>query len=349
MEKILNKYIKDIEIKENCLEKLNEKIEKYYINSRVLFIVDFLSYQNNYAMFKQIKNCSLNNVTVKVLYSKEKCEKEIYNLLNETFSLIVGIGDFFTLMFVKNFAIKNNINFALCNLFDLKCEIITNFLCDFNANSSIEPTFILINKNFYLENKQEIFYCLTNIFKYSYIMLSENDLLKADYLFLASNVNEDNILEKVVAMGLLLKKYNIHFFLKDNYNDFLNYIYSNIYMLIIKNIIKKISTKNLYKIELQDIVNFTELKNYKNFDETYFKNYLLLNKNYLLDLVNNIILLNKRTNCYLKKRHFSQFYSNLKKQNLISLKNIKFNDFKDEFLTRLQYFEIFYNTKKLFA
>lgn len=348
MERMLNKEIKEIQISESCLDNLNKMIETYVVNCRVLFIVDFLTLKKYSNKLEEIKKCSLNNIEIKVLYNNKVCENEINNFLDESFALIVGIGDFSTLKFVNMYAIKNNINFALVNLFSLKCEIFTNFLSNFNEKDKNFPIFVLINK-IYL-NDEEKFNMFLNIFKYNYILFeSENLELKTKYKDILSCLNSSNITEKLVEVGKILKEYNVNFFVKNCFNEFKNFLYSQCLLLIYKNILKKINLNNLDKIKAIKLNKSADFFEYLNFDFKFNKYYLILNKESLLDKIEELINLNKNLIQFLKNINFPIFYKNCLLNKKFSLRKLKKEDFNATFLNKMKYFEIFNNSFKLFA
>ena len=95
MEKKINNFIKKIEIQKNCLDKLNKCIEEKCLNNGVLFIVDFLTFKHNSKKLEEIKKCSLNYIEIIVISNTSEYNiKKLENKINETFDLIVGIGEF---------------------------------------------------------------------------------------------------------------------------------------------------------------------------------------------------------------------------------------------------------------
>ena len=55
MDKKINKFIKKVEILENSLDKLNESIEEFCINSSVLLVCDFLTFFHYKEKLEEIK------------------------------------------------------------------------------------------------------------------------------------------------------------------------------------------------------------------------------------------------------------------------------------------------------
>lgn len=346
MEKRLNKYIKKVLIKDDCFSEINSLIEENFVNTKVIFVVDFYTYQTHYLKLLELQKCSLNSVEIKVIYNEKKLENELLNLLNETYSMIVGIGGFNVLKFTKNFAIKTNINYAFVNLFSLKCEIFTDFLAYFDSFNQNSPIFVLVNKQ-NLTHKI-LFDLSVNLYKYSYVLFENYTLeFKKNYLDILTNINAENIYEKVVACGLLFYQNNIKFIVKNNYNDFNNFIYSQVYLLINKNILKKINSNNLYLIDKLNFSDKNSLNNYINFDVKFNKFYLLANKYYLLNKINKILEINASVLYKLKCLDIYSFYTYCKTCDKIKFKNI-FN-FNNTILNKMQYFEIFESVNKFCA
>ena len=318
MEKRLNKYIKKVLIKDDCFSEINSLIEENFVNSRVLFVVDFYTYQTHYLKLLELQKCSLNSVEIKVIYNEKKSEKKLENLLNETYSMIVGIGGFNVLKFTKNFAIKNNINYAFVNLYSLKCEIFTDFLSNFDCFNQNSPIFVLINKQ--NVTHKILFDLSVNLYKYSYVLFENFTLeFKKNYIDIISNINAENIYEKVVACGLLFNQNNIKFIVKNN----------------------------LYLIDRLNFDNKKSLNNYINFDVKFNKFYLLANKYYLLNKINKILEMNATILFKLKCLDIYAFYTYCKTCDKIKFKNI-FN-FNNTILDKMKYFEIFESVNKFYA
>lgn len=346
MEKRLNKYIKKVLIKDDCFSEINNLIEENFVNSRVVFVVDFYTYQTYYYKLLELQKCSLNSVEIKVIYSEKKSEKKLENLLNETYSMIVGIGGFNVLKFTKNFAIKNNINYAIINLYSLKCEIFTDFLSNFDYFNPNSPIFVLINKQ--KVTHKLLFDLSVNLYKYSYVLFENYTLeFKKNYIDIITNINAENIYEKVVACGLLFNQNNIKFIVKNNYNDFNNFIYSQVYLLINRNILKKINKNNLCLIDMLNFNSKKSLNNYINFDVKFNKFYLLAKKYYLLNKINKILEMNATILFKLKCLDIYAFYTYCKTCDKIKFKNI-FN-FNNTILDKMKYFEIFESVNKFYA
>lgn len=345
MEKIINKYIKKIEVTKNCLDKLNNFIEEKCVNSKVLLIVDFLTIKNNFLKLEEIKKCSLNHIEVFVL--KNLDISQIYNIekiLNETYDLIVGIGEFKTIKFVENLAIKNKISYAVVNLFQLKCEIFYNSL---NINKYFPPFFVLIEQ--IVLNDDCLFDLYCNFFKYSFIILEnklQNNLFLSflnEYRKILNSLDEDNIYKKIIALGLILNKYNINY-LTNNFiinNDFNELILANILNICYKNIFTNLNKNNLqfsrvYKNNLQTKLSFSDF----NFD--FYTFYLLSIKNDIINYCNNFdevlnVFYNKLKTISIKK-----YYKLCKKINVNNLYiNLVKNLNKNIFLKRMEFFEIF--------
>jgi len=352
MEKKINKFIKRIEILENPLFKLNEFIEEKCINSSVLILCDYLTYKNYKQELLNLEKQSVNNIVLKVLNNNElklEGEAKLNKILNETFSLIVGIGEFTLLKFVENFAIKTNISYAFVNLFLLKSELFCqNLLYFYNKTQYFPPHFVLINKKEY--SNEDIFNIKLNIFKYYYLFLEygvniqKQENLKGfllDYKKILSKLNDNNLINSLIALGLILNKYNINFFIQDyNKNEFYNFLCSTFLISIYQTIFSKISINNLYfsriyKFGKEKIINF------QNFDFNF-------NKFYLMSIKTNINKISKTlNNCLinfcdnLKSTSLKSFYcysNGINANNVID--TIKCNK-KELFLSFLENFEIF--------
>lgn len=350
MEKKKNLYLKKIEIVENCLDKLNSYIEEKSVNNSVMVVVDFLTYKNNFSKLEEIKKCSLNNIIIKVLNFNEIKNKNYSTLekeLNETFDLIVGIGDFNLLIASQDFAIKNNISYFLVNLYLLKSEIFSQKYINYEKKLEFYPPFCVLIEKIQV-NKSEMFKLKLNIYKYFYLFLEYNlsvrkeESLKEfliEYTKILKNINKNNIINKVVSLGLILNKYNINFFI-ENKKEFENFISSEILIFLYQTIFKKINKNCLYfsrvyKNSFQKIIEF------KNFDFEYNKFYLLSFKDYFLDNINKLNLMYLCFLRDLKLQSFNDFY--LLSKN-IDIKNIIFkviNSKNDLFLKKMENFEIF--------
>lgn len=346
MEKKINKFIKKVEIKENCLNELNKFIEEKCVNSGVLFVVDFITYKNYYKKLEEIQKCSLNHIEIFVL--KNLCETQFIELqgkINETYDLIVGIGEFFTLKFVETFAIKNNISYAFVNLFLLKSEI----FCNINYISNYFPPFFILVEDIKLE-KENVFDLYCNIFKYSYLLLeskfeTNSEVLSFlnEYSLIINNINEKNIYEKVIALGLILNKYNIKYLTNIKFCEKeINYlIYSNILSLCYKNIFSFMNKNNLYFSRIYK-TNSNLKSSYNNFDFDFHKYNLLSIKNNIVIQCNNYEILFKNFFELLKNISIEKCYKISKTLKLNNLyKNFIKNLNDDIFLKRMQYFEIF--------
>jgi len=352
MEKKINNFIKKIEILESPLDKLNELIEEKCINSSVLIICDFLTIKNYKTKLQEIESTSVNNITIKVLSANqlnEQGENIINEVINETYDLIVGIGEFCLLKFVENFAIKTNITYGLVNLFELKCEIFCNNISiNYENDKYFPPFFVLINKIKY--SKEEIFNAKLNIFKYYYLFLEYNlHIIKNDnlknflliYKDILSSLNDENIINNLIALGLILNKFSIKYFIKNSsLNEFENFLCSTCVISIYQSIFVKINNNNLYfsrryKNDKNKIFEFTNF----NFD---------FNKFYLLSMKNNIckITMNLKK-CFLnfseslKQTSIEYFYYKSKFINSKKIFNLIKNNKDTLFLNFLDNFEIF--------
>ncbi len=344
MEKILCKEIKKVELKKEPLTVLNSFIEENFVNSQVVFVVDFLTYQKEYLLLEELKKCSLNNVIIKVLYSTKKTENELTKMIDETYSLVVGIGEIFALKFVKNFAIKNNINYAFVCLNSPKCEIFSNFYEEFDNFNNITPTFVLIEEIF-ITNKIMLDLSL-NIYKYSYILLEEKyENVHNDYLKIITDINRENILAKLVEFGLILNRNKINFFINEK-DDFKGFINSQILTYTYKNLFLNINRNNLIKINSLIFNNKNQIFEYEHFSVKFNRFMLLINKNYYIDKINDVININKVLLQNLKTIDIFSFYLYCKNYNFYYKKKQNINV---PFLDKMKYFKIFNNAYKIFA
>lgn len=344
MEKIINKFIKDVEIYDDALDNLNKKIEENFINSKILFVVDFLTYQKNYLRFEEIKKCSLNSIIIKVFYNFKKAEKEYKLLLDETVSLVVGIGDFNAVNFTKEFAIKNNINFALVSINNLKCEIFAKKSANLSQKTEISPIFILINKQ--TVTNKILFDLTTNLYKYNYILFDDKfNEIKKDYINIILGITKENIVNKIIAFGLILNKFNITYFLNSN-NDFKNLLNTQLLIITYKNLFLNMNKNNLTKINSLNFLTRNEIFSYINFDEKFLRFYLLASKNILLTKAVNLFNLNLKLINNLKQIDIFTFY---KYSKYLKVDNSKSEKLNIDFLENLKYFKMFNNVYKIFA
>lgn len=353
MEKKINNFIKRIEISENPLDKLNELIEEKCVNSSVLIICDFLTIKHNQDKLEKLKQSSINNIIIKVINSCElnkKSENKISLILNETYDLIVGIGEYTLLKFVQKFAIKTNISYAFVNLFNLKSEIFSNNLTSFIENNKFFPPFFVLIKNYKYTN-EEIFNAKLNIFKYYYLFFEYNvNILKMEnvknflleYKNILSSLNNDNIINSLISLGLILNKFKIHFFINSNFyiNEFNAFLNSTVLILIYQTIFSKITSNNLYFSRIYKN-GIEEIEKFENFDLDFNKFYLLSVKNNAIKIAKNLRLCFVNFCDNLKNTSIESFYKNSRYINSNEiLESVKNN--KDElFLKFLENFEIF--------
>lgn len=355
MERKINNFIKKIEISKNCLDKLNLLIEEKCLNSKVLLVVDFFAYKNYKDKLEEIKSCSLNFIEIIVISKYDEINyKKIEKFIDESCDIIVGIGEFNTLKFVEELAIKNNISYAFANLCLLKSEIFYKNLCEINNfNQYFPPYFILIEQlNL---NKLEVFELYCNIFKYSFLYLENvcnnfidkniNNFLN-DYGKILNNLNEKNVYYNIIALGLLLNKYKIKFFMYNTKFKSEFYYLICIYCLnaCYKNIFDKVNKNNLY-FSRNYINNVHKINEFENFDFEFNKFYLLAKKDSILNATNNFTRLlltffetlkTLSINCCYKL-----FYS-LNSNNILQKFNESINnDLEVLFLQKMQNFEIF--------
>lgn len=352
MEKKINNYIKKIEVTENPLKILNEMIEEVCVNSSVLLICDYLTIKKYQNELDELKQKSLNNIVIKVVNSycnESDILENFQNEFNETFSLIVGVGGTYVLKLAENLAIKTNSCYAYVNLFLLKSEIFSGknaIFCE--KTKKYMPYFILINDFKY--SKKDLYYGKINIFKYFYLFLEYNVNLNKNvklkeflesYKEILSNLNDDNIINSLISLGLILNKYDISFFNKNlNYNEFFLFMQSVYLNFIYLNLFNKITSNNLYfsrtyKNSIQKINNFN------NFDFDFYEFYVISIKQKVNKIGKNLKLCLCNFCDVLKNDSFELFYNNIKHINTNKIfEEIKNN--KDElFLGFLENFEIF--------
>lgn len=353
MEKKINNFIKKVEVLENPLDKLNEFIEEFCVNSSVLLVCDFLTIKKYAEKLDEIKQKSLNNIVIKAISSHEQTEageQKLTEVINETFNLVVGIGEFNTLKFVEIFTIKNNISYAFVNLFDLKCEIFCKNNAKFCQNLKYYPPyFILVNQIKY--TKEQIYFAKLNIFKYYYLFLEysinivKNLKLKGfliEYKKILFSLKNENIINSIISLGLILNKYNIQFFIKSNFlqNDFNYFLSSTFLILIYSSVFSKITSNNLYFSRIYKNGK-EELSSFENFNFDFNKFYILSVKNKIL-LNTNILKMCFLSFCEnLKSTSFECFYKNSKYINSGKIINLIKNNKEELFLNFLQNFEIF--------
>ena len=353
MDKKKNHFIKRVEKLKDPLDKLNNIIEEKCVNSSVLIVCDFLTLKHYEVKLKEIETSSVNNIVIKVLNFNEFNEygvNKIKEILNETFDLIVGIGDFSLLKFVESFAIKTNISYAFVNMFELKSELFCKNLSFFYQKEQyFPPYFILIKELEY--TKSEIFRAKLNLFKYYYLFLEYyinvvkqqnlKEFLK-EYKNLLFNINDENIISSIISLGLILNKFDIQYFIKFNLkiNDFEYFLCSTLLIMVYESIFLKITINNLtfsrtYKNSVKKILDF------QRFDFDFYKFYLLSVKNN----IKKITLSLKK--CFynfcesLKNTCIKSFYEYSKIIDEVSILDKVKNNKSELFLSFLDKFEIF--------
>lgn len=354
MEKIKNKITKNIEIVDDVFLNLNKNIEGICVNSRVLFVVDFYTYKNYKVQLEEVKTCSLNQINICVIdnFNLAKNEEKIERILNEAFHLIVGFGNFFTLKFIQGYAIKNNILYSFVCLNGLKSEIFCDFLLNISQKIAFyPPLFVKINKKMLSKNLK--FYLYSNIYKYIYLFIENlffdrqqeniNNFLLS-YQKILKDVNDENLIDKTIALGLLLNKYRITFFcenVNEINNDFQCLVKVQFLLVCYRNILQKINRNSLF-ISRPKIVNNQRLYSKINFEIlTYERRFLLLKKREFIYQINSLLKCEYKMLEKLKDVSFKSFCDNVNRINPYKvLKSLKENS-KDLFLQKSEYFEIF--------
>lgn len=276
MDKKVFKRTQDILIKKDIFENLNEQIEKFCINSNVLFLVEPHLFQKYQMEILEIKKYSLNCINVMIIKNySEKNLQEILNKLNETFSLLVCFGNNKSFNFAKRITIKNNINsIFLCENVEIK-EILSGF-CYKKVGNKLEffkclPTSLVIfkeekdekqNKLKYLSYFSElIFYEVENFFSSVFFdeinfsfYFDQNNSLFNNYI-----INELNFQKNEVNLNLIDE---LIFYSKIK-NSFENRILICLMLLsFYRGFVEKISFNNLGFNAFSNSISY--LKNFEN-------------------------------------------------------------------------------------
>lgn len=347
MEKKLNKKINDISIKKDAIKFLNSELEKYVLNSNVLIVVDFLTYKNYKTELESLVSCGLNNLIIKVLTTSFEKNSEIY--IDETFAFVCGIGENWLLEKTKNFAIKNNINYGLINLYVPKTSIFLPKMQDFNY---FPPCFLLFEEREY--SLKEKFFILCDVSKYSYLLLESafnfknqnlsgfsdfykiiiSNLLQTKFLGNSSENNNSKILiESLVEVGLLLQKFNINQNLCFEENEFCNFVSNFVLGLEYKNIFLNLNENNLVLARpKQDMLNL-----YEKLDIKFYKMFLLNFKNKFLKNIQMFLLFCEDILSLLKQNFFEELYRNVGHFDFCTNK-INYNN---TFLKKMCFFDVF--------
>lgn len=345
MEKKRNNKISEILLEKECLNKFNETLEKYILNSNVLVFIDYLTYQKFNNKLEEIKSCALNNLNYQIVTINDDMAK-FKNLLNETFGFVVCVGENWLLKKGQCFAIKNNINYGFVNNFLLKSDV---FSKNYEKNQYFPPNFVLIEKlNL---NCDDQFFMICDIFKYSYLCLE--NIFEFDNLTLKNFSNEYlnliefilNIKEKVVLnemlytlitkMGLILQKYDVKYNLGEDKNEYKNFIKSFMILLCYKNIFKNLNQFCLFKSRVKNLES-----NYltQNIDTSFFRSFLLNFKDKFLQKINDFGSFLTKLLDFLKENYFNTYYL---QSDLIDFDNFKNINFEGTFLKKMRYFEVF--------
>lgn len=341
MSKKINNEIKLISIEKNCISKLNKYIEKFVVNTKVYIFVDFLTFQTSKKQLEEIKRCSLNEVEMIVANVNENFDK-FSNLIEETNHLVVGIGEIDILKKVRDFAIKNNTNYAFLCKKGLKTDI---FVKKTPILDYFPPYFVLIEEQ-KLTKKEEFLSCLS-FFKFSYLFIEsflnyENEELKSfceEYLKLIDFNKNINFQSKICELGKLLQKYEIKQELTDFSCEFKNYIHSYYFVLLYKNIFCAMNRFNLTKTRVKNLTITPEnYQNYVNFDFKYYKFYLMSLKERFFSNACKVLSFYEKQLVFLKQNFNREYYNLSRFSSLFSAKNY---DFSQTFLDKMKNFEIF--------
>ena len=345
MEKKINNKINEILLEKDCLNKFNETLEKYVLNSNVLVFIDYLTYQKFNNKLEEIKSCALNNLNYQIVTLNDDIFK-FENLLNETFGFIVCVGEKWLLKEGQSFAIKNNINYGFVNRFILKSEI---FAKNCEKNQYFPPNFVLIEKINLNHTNQ--FFMLCDIFKYSYLCLEsvfefDNLVLKnfsIEFLNLIQcilnkkeNLNE-SLYTFIVKTGWLLQKYNVQFTLSDEASEYRNFIKNYMLLLCYRNIYKNLNQFCLFKTRTKNLDIDVLMKN---IDIDFYRSFLLNFGNKFLQKINEFELFLTKCLDFLKENYFDMYYN---QSDFITFENFKNINFEGTFLKKMQFFEVFNN------
>lgn len=284
MEKKVFKKTQDVLIQKNIFDKLNEHIEKYCINSKVLFLVEPYLYQKYNKEILETKKYSLNNINVLIMKnSGANFFQHVLNLLNETFSLIVVLGDENTFNFAKKITIINNINtIFLCENIVSK-QVFSPYFCENDKNKLVFkhslPASLVVFKqqnstkknmiNFLSYFSELIFYDVENFFSSIFF---DNKIISFYY------DEKNSLLNNYIINELNFQKQNINFNLIDELifyskikNSVENRVLINIMLLsLYRGFIEKISFNNFgfnsYSLSKSFLKNFENeaLFNYYN-------------------------------------------------------------------------------------
>ncbi len=348
MEKKINKKIQNVIIKKEALKLLNSELEKYVLNSNVLVVVDFLTYKNHKVELENLKSCGLNNLVIKVLVNN--FDDEFLKLIDETFSFVVGIGENWLLEKTKNFAIKNNINYGFVNLFLPKTTIFLKKTVNF---CYYPPCFVLIEEKKF--SKQEQFFMLCDLFKYSFLIVESSfdfenknlfefskryeealtNICSSNFKNFCENSFDRFLIENLVGVGLLLQKYEIEKGLSSFENEFNNLASNFVLGYQYKNIFLKLNPCNLFLERIQKLnLNLFE---YEKIDIKFYRIFLLNFKNKFLKNVELFLGLCFDLLSFLKQNFFEVFYQN----SLTFDFEINKIDYDKTFLKKMSFFEIF--------
>lgn len=340
MDKKMNKYIKKLVIEKNILEKTNKLIEEFCVNSTVIMFADYYTYFKNKNELEEIRARSLNHIKIILINENDikNIDKIVDKFINETVCFLCGIGSFVALNFTKYMSNQLKIPCGLINLYCLKSEV----FCDFS------PTFIAIND--YEYSKKEKFCSLCNISKYVYLFLensfhSTENLLEflVEYKRILGDLEREKILENLVKMGLILNKFKINFFIKDDFcDDFKKFIYCESLLLFYKNINANLRNFNLHKRKILG-QKFEEI-DFEFFENIGFENlkkYLISNKNTVNFEINNALKFLSYVKNKLKKLCFDEFVKRGEGQNEEKIFDTIKQNKNGIFLKKLENFEIF--------
>lgn len=111
MKKKIFKTTQDVFIQKDLFKDLNGRIEKFCLNSKVLFFVEPYYYLKYNKEILELKKYSLNFINVVIIKNySEKFLNVVENYMDESVSLLLVLGEDNSFNFVKTLTIKNNTN-----------------------------------------------------------------------------------------------------------------------------------------------------------------------------------------------------------------------------------------------
>lgn len=205
MEKKIFKRTQDVFIQKNLFERLNEKIEKLCLNSKVLFLIEPYYYMKYQKEIMELKKYSLNSINVVVLKNySTKFLNQVINYLDESYSLLLVLGESECFNFAKRLAKVNNMNtFFLCEKRLFHDVFSPYFYENVNGkivwNECLPPTFAMLKQendcdilnqiDFCSYYSNSIFYGLENFL--NSIFFNENQV---KFYYNSNNYNLNNVI-----------------------------------------------------------------------------------------------------------------------------------------------------------